>query len=174
MEKSTMSIGSSSNILTEFERKTTKVRYGTGVMNTPSRTVPYKVVSKDGSYIRRNKIPSAPDSHASRSSFYTRKGTDLTCIDMDRNEYGGNPTNEIKRLHHTGQRLVSFSNEDQMKCMNVTVAKYNKRHKHKVGVKVKCRYDYDNRLILFYLTPSVQVSPEESQCDQEEPQCVPP
>lgn len=169
-----MNIGSSVNIIAEYDRKTIRANYGIGGINTYNRKVHYKAVSNDVAYIHRNKIPSVPECHSSRSSFYTRKGTDLTSVDIDRNEYGGNPTNEIKRLHHTGQRLVSFSNEDQMKCMNVTVAKYNKRHKHKIGVKVKCRYDYDNRLILFYLTLLDQVSLEESQCDPEEPQCVPP
>lgn len=109
-----------------------------------------------------------------RLSDYITKGIDLSILEVNKNKYCGNPTNEIKRLCHSGQRLVSFANKGQMKCMNVTVAKYNKRNKYKTGVKVKCHYDYNNLLILFYLSSFVQVSLEESQSCQEEPQCAPP
>lgn len=134
----------------------------------------HKTVSNDRKNSRRDMTLSKNVFHSSHSSMYIRKGTDLSCLDMNKRKYCGSPIKEIKRLRHAGRSLVSFSNKDQMKCMNVTVAKHNKLHMHTLGVKVKCRYDYNNLLIYFYLSPIPQVFLEGLQSAQAELQCVPP
>lgn len=169
-----MKTESSDVITAEYDKRMMRTNQGSGGMTSLSRTTQCYSTMNERTRIHRNRIPAASHRQTSLSYMRIRKGTDLTQIDMDIKKYGGNPTNEIKRLHQTGERLVSFSNENQMKCINVTVAKYNRCHKHKIGLKVKCRYDYNNLLILFYLSPTSQVSLEESQCDPEEPLCVPP
>lgn len=105
---------------------------------------------------------------------YAGRGQSLNFLQTEKSEFSGSMTKEIKLARQSGKRLVSFKDRKQMKSMSVTVARFNKKNGLDNGVKVKCRYDYDNLLILLYLTPFDQVSLEECQSSQEEPQCVPP
>lgn len=174
MEKLIMKIGSSEPITTDDSMRTKRMNYIRVNAGSSNRTSQFTSKQADRTYIRRTKTPAVSSSCGARHAMRIRKGTDLTCLDYDRKNFGGSVTKEIKLLFNSGQRLVVFSNKGQMKTVNSNVTIYNNRHKKDTGLKVKCRYDYDNLLILFYLTPLVQVSLEESQCDQEEPQCVPP
>lgn len=174
MEKLIMKIGSSEPFATDDSMKMKRTNYGRVSIGSSNRTYQFTGKQTDRSYIRQTKTPAVSGSCGARHAMRIRKGTDLTCLDFDRKNFGGSVVKEIKQLFDSGQRLVVFSNKGQMKTVNSNVTIYNNRHKKDTGLKVKCRYDYDNLLILFYLTPLVQVSLEESQCDQEEPQCVPP
>lgn len=174
MENLTMKTDSSETIANVYGMRTKRMNYVRVDASSSNRIYHRDSKQNDGSFIRRSKTPTVSSSCGSRHAMRIRKGTDLSCLDFHKNRYGGSVTKEIKQLFNSGDRLVVFSNKGQMKTVNSNVTIYNNRHKKETGLKVKCRYDYNNLLILFYLTPSAQVSLEESQCDPEEPQCVPP
>lgn len=174
MEKLIMKADPSVVMKTDYDKKITSMIYGKVAHANSSRVIQSNSRQNDGSYIHKTKTPATSYSCRTRHAIRIRKGTDLSSLDCDKKNFSGSTAKEIRYLQESGQRLVMFSNKEEMKKVNSNVTIYNNRHKNDTGVKVKCRYDYDNLLILFYLTPDVQVSHEESQFDQEEPQCVPP
>jgi len=161
-------------LATECAKKMELVNRNCVEINTNDKRASCSKQWTDGVFMRRSEVKVRSVNHEVSLMLNIRKGTDLSILGFDRKKYSGSVVGEIKQLYCSGQRLVHFANIEQMKTVNSNVTIYNNRHKNKTGFKVKCRYDYNNLLILFYLSPFLQASLEESQSCQEEQLYVPP
>lgn len=161
-------------ILPEDGIKTNKTNHNLFKITSPANSIKLNSKSNNGSFIRRTLTPSVTSSYEGHHTVRIKKGTDLSHLDCYKTNYSGSIAREIRYLFDSGQRLITFRDRRQMKTVNSNVTIYNNRHKKYNGVKVKCRYDYNNLLILFYLTPIAQFSLEELKYDQEEQQYDPP